>query len=132
MSAARGPTVIVLVWLRREERAGTHKESQVEEGDAATVGPLVPCSSLFSCAFCFFPPSSSSLLTRSFFGARLALHDLASCTALLDCNNSLEYCAHLRGVYVSRNERCVLCNRKRREENKSFTAFKRRKAQTSS
>lgn len=51
---------------------------------------LVPLSSLVP--FLFFPffscSSSSSLLTRSFFGARLALHDLASCTALLDCNNS--------------------------------------------
>ncbi len=51
---------------RREERAGTHKESQVEEGDAATVGPLVPCSSLFSCAFSFFSPSSLPLLLRPF------------------------------------------------------------------
>lgn len=51
---------------RREERAGTHKESQVEEGDAATVGPLVPCSSLISCAFPFCSPSSLPLLLRPF------------------------------------------------------------------
>jgi hypothetical protein len=58
---------------RREERAGTHKESQVEEGDAATVGPLVPCSSLFSCACSFFSPSTLLLLLPFFLALSSAL-----------------------------------------------------------
>lgn len=92
--------------------------------------------SLLLCLFFFFPlllflfffvPSYSLFLRRSPRPTRLGqLH----CTPWLQ--QFLEYCAHLRGMYVSRNERCVFSNRKRREEKRSFTAFKRRKAHTSS